>query len=71
MQNVSVVTLSTEIDNKFLKQLKSKFKRTVKWIKYRSEITKQTKANNLNYIIDPTFNKVNSFFVLSFESKTD
>ena len=71
MQNVSVVTLSTEIDNKFLKQLKSEFKRTVKWNKYRSEITKQTKANNLNYLIDPTFNKVNTFFVLSFESKKD
>ena len=69
--HVSVVTLSTEIDNKFLKQLKSEFKRTVKWNKYRSEITKQTKANNLNYLIDPTFNKVNRFFVLSFESKKE
>ena len=54
-----VVTLSTKDDNNFLKQLKSGFKRTIKWNKYRSEMTNQTKTNNLNYLIDPTFNKVN------------
>ena len=26
----------------------------------------QSKNNNLNYLIDPTFTKVNSLFVLSF-----
>ena len=31
----------------------------------------QTKINNLNYLIDPTFNKVNRLFVLSFENKDD
>ena len=56
---ISVVTLSTEDDNNFLAQLKSGFKRTIKWNKYRSEMTNQTKTNNLNYLIDPTFNKVN------------
>ena len=44
---VPVVTLSAKDDNKFLKQLKSGFKRTIKWNKYRSEMTKQTKTNNL------------------------
>ena len=44
-----VVTLSTEDDNNFLEQLKSGFKRTIKWNKYRSEMTNQTKTNNLNY----------------------
>ena len=39
---VSVVTLSTEDDNNFLKQLKSGLKRTIKWNKYRSEMTNQT-----------------------------
>ena len=43
-----VVTLSTEDDNNFLEQLKSGFKRTIKWNKYRSEMTNQTKTNNLN-----------------------
>ena len=31
-------------------------------------MTTQTKTNNLNYLIDPTFNKVNILFVLSFEN---
>ena len=32
--------------------------------------TNQTKNNNLNYLIDPKFTKVNRLFVLSFEMKT-
>ena len=63
------VTLSTEDDNNFLQQLKSGLKRTIKWNKYRSEMTNQTKTNNLNYLIDPTFNKFNRLFVLSFENE--
>ena len=63
------VTLTAEDENNFLEQLKSGFKRTMKWNKYRSEMTNQTKTNNLNYLIDPIFNKVNRFFVLSFENE--
>ena len=48
---VPIVTLSTEDDNKFLEQLKSGFKRTITWNKYRSEMTNQTKNNNLNYLM--------------------
>ena len=29
----------------------------------------QTKNNNLNYLIDPAFTKVNRLFVLSFENE--
>ena len=68
---VPVVTLSTEDDKNLLVRLKSGFKRTIKWNKYRSEMTNQTKTNNLNYLIDPTFNKVNRLFVLSFENEED
>ena len=32
------------------------------WI--RSEMTTQCKTNNLNYLIDSTFNKANRLFVL-------
>ena len=39
---VTVVTLSTENDNKLLEQLKTGFKRTIKWKKYRSEMSNQT-----------------------------
>ena len=48
---VPVVTLSTQDDNKFLERSKSGFKRIIKWNKYRSEMTNQTKTNNLNYLL--------------------
>ena len=68
---VLIVTLSTEDDNNFSEQLKSGFKRTIKWNKYRSEMTNETKTINLNDLIDPIFNKVNRLFVLSFENEED
>ena len=58
---VPVVTLSAENDNKLLDQLKTGFKRTIKWSKYRPEMSKN---NNLNHLIDPTFTNVNRLFVL-------
>ena len=56
---VPEVTLSAENDNKLLEQLKTGFKRTIKWNKYRSEMSNQAKNNNLNFLIDPTFTNVN------------
>ena len=44
---VPVVTLSTENDKRLLEQLRTGFKRTIKWNKYRSEITNQTQNNNI------------------------
>ena len=69
--NVPVAALSNEDDNKLLQQLKTGFNRTIKWNKYRSEMSKQTKTNNLNYLIYPTFNKVNKLLVLPFENEDD
>ena len=34
-------------------------------------MTNQTKTNHLNYLIDPTFTKVNRLFVLSFKNEKD
>ena len=34
-------------------------------------MTNQTKNNKLNYLIDPTFTKVNRLFLLSFENEND
>ena len=68
---VLVVTLSTENDKRLLEQLRTGFKRTIKWNKYRSEMTNQTKTNHLNHLIDPTFIKVNRLFGLSFENEED
>ena len=61
---VPVVTLSKENEIKHLEQLKSGFKKTIKWNKYRSQISVQNNNNNLNYLIDPTFTNVNRLFVL-------
>ena len=68
---VPAVTLSTENNIKLLKQLKTGFKRTIEWNKYRLEMSNQTKNNNLNYLVDPTFTNVNRLFVLSFENEND
>ena len=62
---IPVVTLSKENDMKPLEQLKSRFKRTVKWNKYRSKMTFQPQNNNMSYLIDPTFTNVNRIFVFS------
>ena len=68
---VPVVTLSTENDNKILEQLKRGFKRTIKWNKHRSEMSNQSKNNNLIFLIDSTFVKVNILFILLFENEDD
>ena len=34
-------------------------------------MTNQTKNNNINYLIDPTFTKVNRLLVLLFENEND
>ena len=68
---VPVVTFSTENDETLLEQLRTGFKRTIKWNKYWSEMTNQTQNNNLNYLINPTFTKINRLFVLSFENEHD
>ena len=43
---VQVVTFSKENDTKLLEQLKTRFKKTTKWNKCRSEITIQPQNNN-------------------------
>ena len=60
------VSLSKENDIKLLEQLKSGFKRTIKWNKYRSKMTIQPQNNILNYLIDPAFTNINRLLVLSF-----
>ena len=68
---VPVVTLSAEDDNILLEQLKTRFKRTIKWNKYRSEMTNQTRTNTLIHLIDLTLNKVNRLSALSFENENN
>ena len=48
-------------------QLRTGFKRTIKYNKYKSQVTNQTKNNNLHYLIDP--NLLNSIDCLSYRLK--
>ena len=46
---VPVVTLSTENDKKLLEQLRTGFTKTIKWNKYKSEITKVNRLFVLSF----------------------
>ena len=47
--------------------MKQGFSGTVSWNDYRLEMTTQPKNNNLNYMIDWTFNNINWLYILSFK----
>ena len=68
---VPVVTLQTQYQNQLYKDLKTGISIDFKWSKYRSQMINQTAANNLNFLIDPTFNNVNRLFVLTFANEED
>ena len=55
---VHVVTLQREYQNQLYKDLKREMSIDFTWIKYRSQMINQTATNNLNFLIDPTFNNV-------------
>ena len=68
---VTVVTLQTEYQNQLYEELKTGISIDFTWSKYRTQIINQTATNNLNYLIDPTFNNVNRLFILAFENEED
>ena len=61
-----VINLSTQDSAKLLK---SGFKRTINSNKYQSKVTLQAQNPYLDYLVDPSFQGVNRFFVLSFKDK--
>ena len=65
---VAVVTLSINENIKFLENIKHGFKRTISWNKNRSERTTQSRNNDLDYLIGPTFKNIHRLFVLSFKN---
>ena len=64
-------TLSINDKIKFLEIIKQVFKWKIYWNKFRSEITTQSKSNNLDCLIDPTFRNINRLFALSFQDVND
>ena len=65
---VPVVTLSTQENATFLQQLKSGFKRVIKWNKYLSKPELLAQNQNLNHLVEPSFQGVNRLFVLAFSN---
>ena len=65
---LSVVTYSTENNEKLLQQFKSGFKRTINWNKYQSKVTTQAQNQYLDYLINSSFQGVYRGFVLSYEN---
>ena len=64
---VPVVTLSAQDNAKLLRQLKSGFKRTIKWNKYESESKAFAQNRYLNHLINQSYR----LFVLSFENEDE
>ena len=56
---VPVVTLQEKYENKLYKGLKNGISFDFEWGRYRTQIINQPVTNNLNFLIDPTFNNVN------------
>ena len=65
---VLVVTLPTQDNAKLLPQLKSGFKRTISWNKYLVKPELLAQNENLNHLIESSFQGVNRLFVLAFEN---
>ena len=52
-------------------QLKSGFKRTINWNKYISRPELLTQNQNINYLVEPSFEEVIRLFVLAFEDDAE
>ena len=61
------MTLSTQENTRFLQQFKSGFKRVINWNKYLSKPELLAQNQNLNHLVEPSFQGVNRLFVLAFE----
>ena len=68
---VPVVTLSIQDNAKLLQPLKSGFRKTINWNKYQSDPKTYPQNRYLNHLAIPIFQRVNRFFVLSFENEDD
>ena len=53
------------------KNLKTGISFDFEWGRYRTQVVNQPANNNLNFLIDPTFNNVNRLFVLAFPNEED
>ena len=68
---VPMVTLSIQDKEKLLRQLKSGFKRKKSWNKHLGKPELLAQNENLDYLIEPSFQGVNRLFILAFEHDND
>ena len=66
---VPVITLSTQDNTKLLEKLKSGFKRTINWNKYQAKVSTARVNQYFDFLIDPSFQGVNTLFDLPFENE--
>ena len=66
-----VVTISTQDNAKLLEQLRSGFKRTINWKKHQLKVSPGRQNQNLQFLIDPSFQVGNILSPLSFEKEND
>ena len=62
------MTLSTQENTKFLQQLKPGFKRVINWKKYLTKPELLAQNQNLNHLVETSFQGVNRLSVLAFEN---
>ena len=62
-----LVTISTQDNAKILPELKSGFKRTTNWNIYLAKPELIRPDQNLNHLVEPSFQGINKLFVLAFE----
>ena len=67
---IPVVTLSTQYNATLLQQSKSGFKIIINSNKYFSKPEVLAQNPNLNHLVEPSFQRINRFFVLAFEDDT-
>ena len=65
---VPEVTLSTQDNAKLLPKLKNGFKRKISWNKYLAKLELLARNQNLNYLIEPSFQGIYRLLVLAFEN---
>ena len=66
---VATSSLSTQDNAKLLQQLKSVLKWTINWNKYQSDSKANAQKQFSNYLVDPSFQRLNRLFVLSFQNE--
>ena len=50
--------------------MRSGFKRTINWNKYQTKVSTERQNLYLDFLINPSFQEVDTLFVLTFENET-